>query len=114
MALDVEIARLDPVSATVALRGPLTLGTNLVIAEATIQDLVASGASRLVLDLTGCSYADSAGLGFLMHTSGKIAERGGTLRLCGVGLRIAELLRMTRTDSLLRIDPDRATSLRHL
>ncbi len=114
MALAVEIARLNAVSATVALAGTLTLGTNLRIAEATIQDLVASGASRLVLDLTACSYADSAGLGFLMHTSGKIAELGGTLRLCGVGIRIAELLRMTRTDSLLLIDPDRETSLRHL
>jgi anti-sigma B factor antagonist len=94
--------------------GTLTLGTYLKTAEANVLQLIESGASRLVFDLNGCSYADSAGLGFLVHISGLVAASGGALRLCGVATRVAELLHMTRADTLLLVDPDRETSLRHL
>jgi anti-sigma B factor antagonist len=114
MPLNVEVERLSAQSAAVLLTGTLTLGTNLKTAEANVLQLIENGANRLVFDLSGCSYADSAGLGFLVHISGLVAANGGTLRLCGVKARIAELLHMTRTETLLTVDPDRETSLRCL
>jgi anti-anti-sigma factor len=64
-----------------------------------------------VIDLSGCTYVDSAGLGTLLHTYGLLTERQGQLRLCGVNQRVEDLIVMTHTDALLHRDPDLATSL---
>ena len=44
---------------------------------------MAKGARVLVLDLSGVPFADSAGLGLLLHAFGRMGERWGSLRLCG-------------------------------
>jgi anti-sigma B factor antagonist len=111
MLLEMTIDRLDPVSAVVTISGSLTLGTNLKMLEAQVRQLIIDGVDRLVLDLTGCSYSDSAGLGFLMLTNGMIVERGGTMRLCGVSDRVMSLLKMTTTDKMLPCDPNRQVSI---
>lgn len=111
MPLDVSVDNVDSKTAVVSLNGPLTLGTNLQIAEMRIRQLVSEGFTRLVLDLSGCPYCDSAGLGMLVHLYGMLQSSNGVLRLCGVGERISELLKMTRTDTLLPCDADRDASL---
>ncbi|MGI4798650.1 MAG: STAS domain-containing protein [Janthinobacterium lividum] len=111
MPLEVSTQRVDPDIAVLTIRGPLTLGTNLKTLDGTIQTLLSTGARRLVFDLSASPYADSAGLGTLIHTSGLVAERGGGMRLAGVSDRIVSMLRMTRTDSLLPMDIDAAASL---
>ena len=111
MPLEASVQRVDPDIAVLTLSGPLTLGTNLKTLDGTIQTLLGTGARRLVFDLSASPYADSAGLGTLIHTSGLVAARGGTLRLAGVSDRIASMLRMTHTDSLLPMDTDAAASL---
>ena len=111
MSLAALIQRVSPDIAVLTISGPLTLGTNLKTLDGTIQTLLGTGARRLVFDLSASLYADSAGLGTLIHTSGLVAERGGTLRLAGVSDRIVSMLRMTRTDSLLPMDVDAAASL---
>ena len=114
MALDMTIDRLDQGSAVVAITGSLTLGLNLKMVEAEVQQLIGGGVNRLILDLGACAYSDSAGLGFLIHTYGMITERGGTMRLCGVSERVMELLRMTKTDGIMPCDADRQDSLAKL
>lgn len=111
MPLEVSVQRVPPDIAVLTLSGPLTLGTNLKTLDGTIQTLLGSGARRLVFDLSAAPYADSAGLGTLIHTSGLVAERGGTMRLAGVSDRILSMLRMTRTEGLLPMDADPAASL---
>lgn len=111
MPLEAIVQRLPPDIAVLTLSGPLTLGTNLKTLDGTIQMLLGTGARRLVFDLSASPYADSAGLGTLIHTSGLVAERGGTMRLAGVSDRILSMLRMTRTEGLLPMDLDTAASL---
>ena len=111
MPLEATVQRIDPDIAVLTLSGPLTLGTSLKTLDATIRTLLDGGARRLVFDLAASTYADSAGLGTLIHTSGLAAERGGSMRLAGVSDRILSMLRMTRTESLLPIDADTAASL---
>jgi len=41
-------------------------------------------------------------------------QQGGDLRLCGVSERVAELIKMTRTDGLLPMDADVDASLKAL
>ena len=111
MSLEVAFEKLDDLSAVATLRGPLTLGTNLKIVDTQLQHLISEGVVRLVLDLTECPYADSSGLGTLIHVSGLIQAHGGAVRLCGVSERIAALLAMTHTDKLLPSDANVAASL---
>jgi len=111
MSLDVSIKRIAPDTAVVTLDGALSLGTQLKIADTQIQDLIASGISKLVLDLTAVPYSDSAGLGTLIHFYGLLQQRGGTIRLCGASERVAALLRLTKTDVLLPTDPSIEASL---
>ena len=114
MALDVVVKKLNDVSAVVTLNGPLSLGTNLKILDTQLQQLVEEGVVRLIFDMTECPYADSSGLGVMMHTSGLTESKGGTIRLCGISERIARMLELTHTANLLPHDADLATSITEL
>lgn len=65
----------------------------------------------MVFDMTGVDYLDSTGLGFLVRTNRELEKRDGMVRLCGTGERIRALMAVTRTNTLLRVDGDRAESL---
>jgi anti-sigma B factor antagonist len=114
MILQVDIEKPNPGVAVVRFTGPLTLGTSLHAADAQVQKTINDGAARVVLDLAGVPYMDSAGLGALVQASGMAKQQGGDLRLCGVSERVAELIKMTRTDGLLPMDADVDASLKAL
>lgn len=113
MLLQSSIRSVSPDIAVITLHGALTLGTSLKTVDMQIQNTIDAGAHRLVVDMSGVSYMDSAGLGALIHAAGLAREQGGGLRLSGVTPRIASMLEMTRVNSLLPMDPDESTSLRH-
>jgi anti-sigma B factor antagonist len=111
MTLQTSIERIHADTAVVTLVGSLTLGMNFKMADGQIQGLIEEGVSRMVLDLTEVPYMDSAGLGTLVHTNGLVLRGGGMLRLCGVGDRVAALLKLTKMDAVLSVDPDAGASL---
>ena len=111
MTLEMTVEKLDRATAVADLSGSLTMGTSLKTVDSNLQTLIEDGVSRLVLDLSACPYADSAGLGLLMHLNGLIGAKGGAMRLCGVSDRIASLLTLTKTDAILKRDVDRDMSL---
>jgi anti-sigma B factor antagonist len=111
MILNATIERVNPTTAVVRLEGRLTLGMRLREIESTISDLTEGGVQRLVVDLAGIEFADSAGLGFIMFLYGKMKTVGGQLRLVTPGPRLLEMFKMTHTDSILTIDPDLASAL---
>ncbi|MGD0730094.1 MAG: STAS domain-containing protein [Terracidiphilus sp.] len=111
MPLNARIEKLPEGRAVVVLDGPMTLGSSLKLADTQIQTVIADGATRIVIDLTGVDYVDSAGLGMLVFTYGSLNEKGGSLRLCGVAARVMSLLKLTKTDTFLAIDKDRDESV---
>jgi anti-sigma B factor antagonist len=111
MPLNVEIEKLPDGVAVVSFEGQLTLGLNLKLADSQVHAAIADGDTKLVFDLTGLDYIDSAGLGMIVFTYGTLNEKGGTLRLCGVASRIASVLKLTKTDELLGMDATREESL---
>jgi anti-sigma B factor antagonist len=104
MPLSASIENLPEGIAVVRLSGGLTLGTSLKVADTQIHAAIAGGVTRMVIDLTGVEYMDSAGLGMLMYAYGMLNEKKGALRVCGVADRVMSLLKMTKTDSFLSID----------
>jgi anti-sigma B factor antagonist len=111
MILDVSINHTSSGTAVVALTGALTLGTSLLAADTNLQNLIKGGTVRIVLDLSGVPYIDSAGLGAIVHAYGLAMEMHGAMRLCGINEKVASLLKMTRMDGFLAVDADAATSL---
>ena len=111
MILQLDIQRPAAGVAIVRCIGALTLGTSLHAADAQLQKLIENGAAKVVVNMAEVPYMDSAGLGVLVQASGLAKQRGGDLRLCGAAERVAELIKMTRTDGLLPMDADEEASL---
>lgn len=111
MPLSATIEKLPEATAVVTLSGQMTLGTSLKVADSQIHGAITDGFTRMVIDLTGVDYVDSAGLGMLVYAYGTLSAKNGGLRLCGVSARVLSLLQLTKTDTFLAIDPSREESL---
>lgn len=114
MILETDIQRPQPGCAVVRFKGALTMGTSLHSADAQLQKTINDGAAKVVLNMAEVPYVDSAGLGVLVQASGLARQQGGDLRLCAVSGRVADLIRLTRTDTLLPMDADEDASLKAL
>jgi anti-anti-sigma factor len=104
MILEAEFEGLDPMTAVFRLTGRMTLGMRLREIESKITDTTDNGVERLILDLSGVEFIDSAGLGVLMILYGNMKVRGGQLRLVAPAARVLDVLKLTHTDSILHID----------
>ncbi|HEY0785574.1 MAG TPA: STAS domain-containing protein [Acidobacteriaceae bacterium] len=111
MPLRLEVEELDAQTAVVTFDGLLTLSAELRVAEESLAALIERGFTRLVFDLAAVPYCDSSGLGVLVRTYGLALGHVGLIRLCRVAAKVAVVLTMTNTDTLLPMDPDRASSL---
>jgi anti-sigma B factor antagonist len=111
MQVNATIEKLPNDTAIVTLSGHLTLGTSLKLADSQINTAIAKGVTRMVIDLAAVDFVDSAGLGMLVYVYGTLNEKNGVLRLCSVAPRVLSLLRLTKTDTFLTIDPSRDESL---
>jgi anti-sigma B factor antagonist len=67
-----------------------------VLLKDKIQSLLQQGQTKLVLDLGGVSYVDSAGLGQLVQIHATTKGKGGALRLANVTKRLKDLLVVTK------------------
>lgn len=114
MALESTIVNHDPVTAIITFKGRLTLGSALSLADSQITKLLQDGVRKVVIDLSGVEYSDSAGLGLVINTYARLSKLGGQLRVVQPGRLMLEVLKLTRTDELLRIQPDIPTALASL
>jgi len=86
-----------------ALKGRLVLGDESIGFRTTVDNLIAEGATRIVVNLDHVNYVDSAGLGALMEAHRKTRAGGGRLLLTNLrpnfknALEIAKLLRIFET-----------------
>jgi anti-sigma B factor antagonist len=79
-----------------ALRGRLVLGEESSGLLTVIDKLLASGATRMVINLEHVNYVDSAGLGALIEMQRKTKAKGGGLKLCNLGPNLRQALEMAR------------------
>lgn len=111
MILEAEFQPVDLTTAVFRLTGRMTLGMRLREIESKISDVAGQGIHKLILDLSGVEFLDSAGLGLLMILYGNMKVRGGQLRLVAPGAKVRDVLRMTNTDSILPIDTNLEAAL---
>jgi len=79
-----------------ALRGRLVLGDESNGLRTTVDKLLGSGATRVVVNLEHVDFVDSAGLGALIEAHRKTKEKSGHLKLCHMGPRLKKALELAR------------------
>lgn len=78
---------------------------NMVAAPAftaTVDKLISSGRSRIVVDLSATEFMDSSGLGSLVSCLKKARQAGGDLRLATPGTQVQTVLELTNLSRVLR------------
>jgi anti-sigma B factor antagonist len=78
------------------LKGKMTLGEGDELLKDKINSLLADGKRKLVLNLEGVPYIDSAGLGEIVRTFTTVSRQGGKLKLLNLTKRIEDLLSITK------------------
>jgi stage II sporulation protein AA (anti-sigma F factor antagonist) len=102
--LDSTLEQSPDGKAIITLNGSLTLGTSLSFLDSQVRHLLEGDVRDLTLNLAGVDYADSGGLGLLVHMNGLLKSKQGILRLSGVRPRVMDLLRLTALDTMIAID----------
>src|SRR5436853_2331186 len=78
------------------LKGKITLGEGDEVLKDKINSLMHQGRNKLLLNLEGVPYIDSAGLGEIVRTYTTVSRQGGQLKLVNLTKRITDLLSITK------------------
>ena len=79
--------------------------------ELVLQDLLAAGERRYLVDLAGIGYVSSAGLRVLLALAKKLDGGKGELKLCGLNASVRQVFDMTGFSKLFAIFPTRDAAL---
>jgi len=83
--------------AVVKVTGDITLNKGGdVLLKDKVQSLLQQGQTKILIDLSGVPYVDSAGLGELVQAFATARNRGGSLKLLHVTKRLHDLLIVTK------------------
>ncbi len=110
MSLTINTRERDGVT-ILDLSGKITLGEATGKLRDTVRALVGEGKKKLVFNLSGLDYMDSAGLGELVGAYTTVANSGGSLGLLKVKGRALDLLQMTRLATLFQLFDDEDTAV---
>ena len=78
------------------LKGKITLGEGDEALRDRINQLLQKGSKKILLNLAGVPYIDSAGLGEVVRTYTTVSRQGGQLKLVNLTKRITDLLMITK------------------
>jgi anti-anti-sigma factor len=93
------------------LSGRLVLGQESGGFRATVEDLLSSGATRLVINLEHVNYVDSAGLGAIIEAHRKTKAQGGRLKLSNLGPKFTQALQVVHLIDMFETFPTEAAAL---
>jgi anti-sigma B factor antagonist len=94
----------------VELSGQLTIGEDAQL-RCAVQILLSEGRNRIVVNLKGVPWIDSAGMGELVACHKRVHDAGGSLNLCHLSSRAKRLLESTTLDRALEIHEDECQAL---
>jgi len=94
--------------------GKIALAEGTGMLRETVRNFLEHGHNRILLNLEGVDFIDSAGLGELVRTHASVRSRGGHLKLVNPSASVHHLLRITKLDRVFDIVPDEASALSSL
>lgn len=69
------------------------------------------GHSRVVMDLSGIGFMDSAGLGAILSIFKKVRGDGGQFRVYGLSEEVKALFELVRMQRLFEVYPDKESAI---
>ena len=93
------------------LKGRLVLGEEGSGFRATMEKLLASGATKIVVNLEGVNYVDSAGLGALIEAHRNTKAKGGRLKLSNLRPNFKQALELARLLPVFETSPNEAAAV---
>jgi stage II sporulation protein AA (anti-sigma F factor antagonist) len=78
------------------LKGRLVLGDESTGVRSTVETLLSSGATKIIINLEHVHFVDSAGLGSLIEAHRKTKAKGGRLMLSNLRPNLKHALEMSR------------------
>ena len=94
-----------------SLSGRLVLGQESSGFRETVENLLSSGNTRLVVNLQHANYIDSAGLGALIEAYRTAKAQGGRLKLSNLGPKFQEALQFARLLKIFDTYPTEAAAV---
>ena len=92
--------------------GKLTIGEGDELLKDKINSLIQQGHKKLILNLEGVPYVDSAGLGEIVRTYTTVSRQGGSLKLLNLTKRITDLLSITKLLTVFETYDNEADAVR--
>ena len=94
-----------------ALRGRLVLGEESSGFRATVENLLSTGATKLVVNLEQVTHVDSAGLGALIEAHRNTKANGARLKLSNLGPKFKQALEVARLLPIFETCPTEAAAV---
>ena len=92
--------------------GKLTLHDSRTQLRDLIHVLSNTGHKKFLLNLAGVEYMDSDGMGELVRCYSVVRQKGGEMKLAQVSKRVADLLQLTRLNTIFEIYSEEQVALR--
>jgi anti-sigma B factor antagonist len=97
--------------AVVDLTGKITIGEGDVVLREEVNKLLETDVKKVLLNLNGVTYMDSAGIGELVACYKRAAEAGARLKLLNPSGRVSDLLSLTKLQQVFDIYNDEKDAL---
>ncbi len=94
-----------------ALSGRLVLGQESSGLRLTVDNLLSSGVTKIVINLEHVNYVDSAGLGTLIELHRKTKDKSGKLKLCNLRPNLKQALEIARLLPIFDTCPTEADAM---
>jgi anti-sigma B factor antagonist len=94
----------------VDVRGRITVGEGNIMLREVVTSLLEQGNKKILLNLHGVAYVDSAGLGELVRTHTTLQRQGGQLKMANVNERVQDLLKATSLHRVFDVHKDEASA----
>ena len=94
-----------------ALKGRLRLGEESTGFRSTIDNLLSTGVTKIIVNLEEVNYVDSAGLGALIEAHRSAKAKGGHLKLSNLGPKFKQALETVRLTKIFETFPTEAAAL---
>ena len=102
MALKITNREVEGV-AVLALEGNIVFGQEISAFCEKVESVLSEGKKSIVLNLGHVTLVDSKGLGALVAAYYSAKSGAASLRLCNLGSRLSEMLRVTNLDSIFEV-----------
>ncbi len=103
--MTIQVRDAEPDVAVVELVGRLTLGEACQLLLRKVDELLRANRARVVLEMGGLEFMDSAGLGTVVACYGKAKKAGGNLVLAAPQKKVADTFKITHMDSVVKSYP---------